>query len=136
MGAYVRLFDGRGRVLLTQFEHDYPDSGSWNLPGGGMEWGEQPEDTARRELFEETGLTATVGPVLGFQSNWITAEESWQGGPGHTLAIVFAATNPSGELRTEYPAEDSTVAAAWFDLADVRSLPRVDLVDTALAFPG
>lgn len=37
--------------------------GTWSLPGGNMEFGEDPETTARRELLEETGLTVgTITP--------------------------------------------------------------------------
>ena len=39
-----------------------------------MEWGEQAIDTATRELFEETGLSADIGPLIGTTSEWIEAE--------------------------------------------------------------
>ena len=35
------------------------------IPGGGVERGESPEDAARRELFEETGITAEELKYLG-----------------------------------------------------------------------
>ena len=35
------------------------------LPKGGMNAGETPEQTAAREVREETGITVTVGPRLG-----------------------------------------------------------------------
>ena len=49
-----------GRVLLAR------DIGShhFNMPGGGIERGESPEEAAARELREETGLTATSTEFL------------------------------------------------------------------------
>lgn len=41
-----------------------------------MEWGESPEAAAARELEEETGFHATIGPVPGVFSRWFTAQES------------------------------------------------------------
>lgn len=49
-GAIIR--DHAGRILL-QRRSDY---GDWGLPGGGMDAGEQIEETMIREVKEETGL--------------------------------------------------------------------------------
>jgi 8-oxo-dGTP pyrophosphatase MutT (NUDIX family) len=57
--AAVLLVDRHGRLLIQlrdQLAPLYP--GQWGLPGGHCEPGEDPADTARRELLEETGLTA------------------------------------------------------------------------------
>jgi ADP-ribose pyrophosphatase YjhB (NUDIX family) len=50
-----------GEVLLVR-RGQAPNLGAWSLPGGGQELGETVEETARRELLEETALT--VGPLL------------------------------------------------------------------------
>lgn len=42
-----------------------PFAGRWSLPAGFMEYGEGPEETARRETFEETGLRVRLRSVLG-----------------------------------------------------------------------
>ena len=63
VAAYVLCRDDEGRILLTRFfEAGHPHSGWWTMPGGGMEWGEQTYETAARELHEETGLVARIGP--------------------------------------------------------------------------
>jgi 8-oxo-dGTP pyrophosphatase MutT (NUDIX family) len=62
LGAACVIFDGGGRVLLVH--HTYGRL-NWELPGGGSEPGEAPDETARRELLEETGLRAELDRLTG-----------------------------------------------------------------------
>ena len=55
VGARAVLRDERGRVLLVK----RTDNGEWALPAGAMEIGESVAEAAAREVYEETGLTAT-----------------------------------------------------------------------------
>jgi len=50
-GSVVLILNSNGEVLLQERE-----LGVYGLPGGLMELGESLEDTARREVLEETGL--------------------------------------------------------------------------------
>ncbi len=52
---------------LFAVKHKSQDGGEadyWCLPGGGLDPFESLEDGVRRELFEETGVTAKVGRML------------------------------------------------------------------------
>lgn len=62
MGAACVIFDDAGRVLLVH--HTYGRL-NWELPGGGSEPREAPDETARRELLEETGLRAELDHLTG-----------------------------------------------------------------------
>jgi 8-oxo-dGTP diphosphatase len=101
------------------------------MPGGGMEWGESPEATAHREFAEETGLSATLGPVLGVFSRWFTQHESAAGEAGHVVGVLYEAVDLRGELRREF-ADGTTDDARWFHVEEICSLPRVELVDFVL----
>jgi 8-oxo-dGTP diphosphatase len=59
--ALVVAFAG-DHLLMTNLR-----SRGWDIPGGHVEAGEHPEETVRREVYEETG--ATLGPLhlLGYQ---------------------------------------------------------------------
>lgn len=52
VGSAVLVFNQQYEVLLQLRS----DTGKWGIPGGAMEPGESFEETARRELLEETGL--------------------------------------------------------------------------------
>ncbi|WP_245777664.1 (deoxy)nucleoside triphosphate pyrophosphohydrolase [Lentzea xinjiangensis] len=56
----------RGGRLLAQ-QRSYPEShaGQWELPGGRVEDGEQPEEALARECVEELGASVEVGEQVG-----------------------------------------------------------------------
>lgn len=59
--AAAVVFNSEGKVFLGN-RIDTPED-AWQFPQGGIEDGETPETAARRELFEETGITS-VRPIF------------------------------------------------------------------------
>jgi 8-oxo-dGTP diphosphatase len=58
------ITDVRGRVLLARRGQDSDLAGLWEFPGGKREAGETSEAALARELHEELGIEAEVGPAL------------------------------------------------------------------------
>ncbi len=54
--AACAIFDADGRVLMSQRPAGMRHAGLWEFPGGKIEDGERPEQTIRRELWEELGI--------------------------------------------------------------------------------
>ena len=61
VGVLVLIFDEHHRLLLQHRVDDH----TWDFPGGYMEPGESTEETARREVREETGLE--IGEMMLFR---------------------------------------------------------------------
>ena len=105
--ATVVVLDNRN-VLLT-LRADEPRKGEWCLPGGFIEWGETPEEGAKRELFEETGLIGERLRYIGVYNSVVTF---------HALLHGYRVESWSGELTCGDDAE----AVQWFPLDSLPSL--------------
>ncbi len=76
-----------GKILLIQENH-LPDKGKWNLPGGKLDFGEDPKKAVAREVFEETGLKFKPAAIAGVHSVYRKDVPNEQG-MTHVLKIVY-----------------------------------------------
>jgi 8-oxo-dGTP diphosphatase len=117
-------------VLLARFVSRDGADRHWTLPGGGIQYGEDPSAAVVREVDEETGYAAEVEALLGVDSR--PRRQGWSGQEEdvHHLGVFYAVRIVGGELRHEV--DGSTDQAAWVALADVPHLRRASLVDVGL----
>ena len=97
------VFDPTGRVLLIRRRHE-PFKGGYALPGGFVEIGETVEEACRRELHEETGVSARDLRLVGVYS------DPSRDPRGHTVSVAFLAQLVA---PAEAVAGDDAAAAEW-----------------------
>lgn len=103
--------NGGKEVLLGR--HTYgPGNGKLILPGGYVKFGELPEETAVREVLEETGIQVKPGRLLGIRCN----RNDWY--------IMLEAEYISGEA---FAADDENSEVVWLDAKE--ALQREDVPD-------
>jgi ADP-ribose pyrophosphatase YjhB (NUDIX family) len=131
VAAYAVCID-QGRVLLAFHVPRSGGEGTWTLPGGRVEHGEDPFDAVIREVAEETGYEAVVERLLGVDSRVIPGPDRRPGLPDHqNLGIYYQVRVTGGELR---PEPDGEIAeSVWTPLDDVAALRRSSLVDVGMA---
>lgn len=107
-------FDGENLKLLLVERGVEPYKGSWALPGGFMRIDETIEETARRELYEETGLKDV------FMSQFKMFSSVERDPRERVVTVVFTAfVRPDDYVLV---AGDDAAKARWFDEDD---LPRL-----------
>lgn len=125
IGARVLLLDTSDRVLLIHaLDPDDPSRRWWELPGGGVDEGEDLTTTARRELAEETGITLTE---LGRQL-WVRESRfRYRGRDHHRIEHVFLARTPGTTRRVPLrPTENEKaglIERRWWSAAELRHCP-------------
>ena len=95
-GASCVISNARGELLVQQ--RVYPE-GRWCFPGGLMELGESVEDTARREVFEETGITVHRMRLIGVYSGPDHLCRAANGDEWYVVNSAFFALDWSGEAK-------------------------------------
>lgn len=85
-GAGVVLYDAAANEIVMQKRSD---NGCWGIFGGAMEFGEQAEDTAKRELIEESGVRATSLILIGVEAGQALFHEYPNGDQVYNVACLF-----------------------------------------------
>jgi ADP-ribose pyrophosphatase YjhB (NUDIX family) len=93
VGVHAIVFDGEKRILLAHRR----DMDLWDLPGGGMDAGEQPTETAVRETREETGLVVEVERLLAVGVGVP---------PENAIGFLFLCQAVGGEIATGAESDD------------------------------
>ena len=128
--AYGLLVDSN-RLLLCRLSARVPiHAGKWTLPGGGLDFGEHPEQAVVREFREETGLHVTVNQIAGVRS--LTVDEPDR--QFHSIQMIYHVRRMSGELSFE--ADGTTDRCEWFAVDEIPELPIVGLVEHSLGLIG
>ena len=104
--ADIAVFVGNRLLLIRRGGHPY--LGCWALPGGFAEPGETIEQTAARELEEETALSDTKLRLVGVYSAPGRDPRGW------TVSVAYAATLEKANAK----AGDDAAEAAWFEVVD------------------
>lgn len=109
-----------------------PQAGCWTVPGGGVRVGERLREAAARELAEETGLKARLGPIVEVLERIVPGGDSDR--PLYHYVIVdFLGTDPEGEAAAASDASE----LAWVAVDRLHEVETTDglvpVVERALA---
>lgn len=109
--ASVVIRDAAGRVLLVQEEKE-GSRGKWNLPGGHVDHGENPVQSALREALEESQLTCRAKALVGIY-------------PRHK-AVRFVVLCDDWEGTAM--AGDQILAVRWMSIDEALAMPAEQIV--------
>jgi 8-oxo-dGTP diphosphatase len=129
VGAVAVIFDGDGRVLLSE----RADGRGWNLPSGIVDADESPDEAVVRETKEETGIDVEVIRFLGIGTSPRVYRGAQPTVQGNIVSHAFLCRVVGGELTLTTEA----LQHGWFEPdalpSPMASRRHVDLVETALA---
>ncbi|WP_339284738.1 NUDIX hydrolase [Oceanobacillus sp. FSL K6-3682] len=110
-GSTIVVKNERDEIL---FQHR-SDTKEWGLPGGAMEMGETLEQTAERELYEETGLKAETLKFVDILSGKDFYFKYPNGDEVYNIIAVYLAEGISGELQMN---DGESIELRYFAIPD------------------
>ena len=115
LGVKTVIVDGDGRVLLIQRSDKSTRPHGWDLPGGGVDRGEDPRDAAVREVGEETSLKVHTLKLL---TTYLSTES-----PQQAVLLGYAAQADSHDVQLSWEHE----AFRWVSLDELKDIELPDL---------
>ena len=114
VGANVIVVDSENRLLLQL----RADNNCWGLPGGSMELGESLQEVAKRELFEECGLTANKLSFFNIFSGERYYYKYPHGDEIYNVIGTFVCKDYEGETKAD---NDEVLSLQFFWIDDLPS---------------
>lgn len=102
----VSVLIRRGDELLLEKRAKVHGAGTWGPPSGHIDFGEKPEQAARRETMEETGVKIGLPVFLGITNDVFEDEQK------HYITLWFDAEYEAGQAELKAPEEEAEVG--WF----------------------
>ena len=112
VGATTLVFNDRDELLLNL----RTDTNTWGIPGGSMELYETIEETAIRELKEETGICADELQLVTVLSGKDFYFEYPNGDKLCTVIVLFKVLNFSGTIKVS---DNESKALKFFPLTEL-----------------
>jgi putative (di)nucleoside polyphosphate hydrolase len=124
-GAGIMLLNREGKVFVAQRLDNAADA--WQMPQGGLDEGEAPEEGALRELEEETGIPRDKVEIVArcpVELTYDLPEElvgrlwqgKWRGQKQHWFLARFLGEDADVNIATEHP---EFRAWKWIDPAEL-----------------
>ena len=109
VGVGAIVFNEQGEVFLSQRgDNAGNERGTWEFPGGGVDYGERLVDAVKREFLEEYGMTIEVSELLSVDDHILEDEGQ------HWVSPTYLANHISGVPEIKEP--DKCCAIGWFAL--------------------
>ena len=128
----LMLINAKGEVFVGQRMDRNVEA--WQMPQGGVDKGEDPQDAAIRELEEETGITPDLVDVVAASNTWLPYElphelvpklwkGKYRGQEQKWFLLRFKGRDDQVNIQTAHP-----------EFSKWRWLPLADLVDNIVPF--
>lgn len=117
--SYGIVTDPAGRIMLSRIAEGFPAAGTWHLPGGGVDDGEDARTALRREVLEETGQQGVVGELITVASH----RRAVQAGTDIYAVWVFSHVFVPEPVSAQVLETDgSTCECGWFTPEELSGL--------------
>ncbi|WP_027341732.1 NUDIX hydrolase [Hamadaea tsunoensis] len=123
--------DGAAEVLLVRNSDRSGTPGVWSLPGGAVDHGEHPNDTAIRETAAETGLSIALTGLRDVLADMRALPH--RGVTIHTDRLIYTGRVRGGALRERR--DQSTDLVRWLPMAEAERLALRPFTADALGLP-
>ena len=120
------IVEKNGKILIMKTSEVDPSPFMWEVPGGGINWGEDLKDGFNRELKEEVGPDFEVecgDPV--YISSWI---HPYHRVLAHAVWVFLPCKYKKGTVKLS----EEHCEYAWINPQDYKNYPMLDMVKNAI----